>query len=101
MDREGTELGSGGSCSLNNSFLGTVMRSLGMRVKSTGARVSKASNGGPKGRFDGWNHVIDLVWFDGEWYLVGVGFGINGPTKQMELVDGKEVGCELGGSSPE
>jgi hypothetical protein len=49
------------------------MRILGMRVKSNVARVSKATNGGPKGRFDGWNHVIDLVWFDGEGYLVGVG----------------------------
>jgi hypothetical protein len=49
------------------------MRILGMRVKRNVARVSKATNGGPKGRFDGWNHVIDLVWFDGEGYLVGVG----------------------------
>ena len=83
--------GRGGSCSLNNSFFGTVMRSLGMRVKSTGARVSKAVNGGPKGKFDGWNHVVNLVWFEGVWHLVDVGFGINGPTRPMELVDGKEV----------
>jgi hypothetical protein len=37
--------GRGGSCTLNNGFFGTVMRSLGMKVKTTGARVAMGFNG--------------------------------------------------------
>jgi len=41
--------GRGGTCTLNNGFFGTVMRSLGMQVKTTGARVAMSYNGGPEG----------------------------------------------------
>jgi arylamine N-acetyltransferase len=42
------------------------------------ARVAKANHGGPKGAFDGWNHLINLVEFEGRRYLVDFGFGANG-----------------------
>jgi hypothetical protein len=70
--------GRGGTCTMNNGFFGTVMRSLGFRVKMAAARVAKANRGGPKGVFDGWNHLINLVEFEGMRYLVDVGFVANG-----------------------
>jgi hypothetical protein len=70
--------GRGGTCTRNNGFFGTVMRSLGFRVKMAAARVAKANRGGPKGVFDGWNHLINLVEFEGMRYLVDVGFVANG-----------------------
>jgi hypothetical protein len=70
--------GRGGTCTVNNGFFGTVMRSLGMRVKRTAGRVAKGNRGGRKGEFDGWNHLINLVEFEGRRYLVDVGFPVNG-----------------------
>ncbi|KAH7342955.1 hypothetical protein BKA65DRAFT_595986 [Rhexocercosporidium sp. MPI-PUGE-AT-0058] len=83
--------GRGGTCTLNNTFFGTVMRSFGMDVVSTGARVALAVQGGPKGKFFGWNHLINLVRFEGRMFLVDVGFGGTGPTAPIEVVDGNEV----------
>jgi hypothetical protein len=70
--------GRGGTCTMNNGFFSTVMRSLGFRVKMAAARVAKANRGGPKGVFDGWNHLINLVEFEGRRHLVDVGFVANG-----------------------
>ncbi|KUJ21769.1 cysteine proteinase [Mollisia scopiformis] len=64
------------------------MRSLGMRGKRTGARVALSVSGGPKGVYAGWNHLVNLVMFEGRRYLVDVGFGGNGPTAPLELRDG-------------
>lgn len=83
--------GRGGSCTLNNGFFGTIMRSLGMSVKQTGARVALSVGGGPKDRFAGWNHLVNLVQFEGHRYLVDVGFGGNGPTAPIKLNDGEEI----------
>lgn len=77
-DMRGPSGGRGGSCTANNGFFGTVMRSLGMDVRITGARVSKSYGGGPEGEFDGWNHLVNLVGFEGRRWLVDVGFGGNG-----------------------
>lgn len=76
---------------MNNGFFGTVMRTLGMSVKSTGARVALSVSGGRKGRFAGWNHLVNLVSFEGKKYLVDVGFGGNGPTAPVKLEDGNEI----------
>ncbi|CZR57069.1 uncharacterized protein PAC_06958 [Phialocephala subalpina] len=86
----GPEGGRGGSCTLNNGFFGTMMRSLNLSVKSTGARVALSVSGGPKGIYAGWNHLVNLVLFDGKRYLVDVGFGGNGPTAPILLQDGNE-----------
>ncbi len=107
--------GRGGTCTVNNTFFGTVMRSLGMQVMSSGARVSLMVMAGESGRgkFNGWNHLISLVTFEGRRYLVDVGFGTNGmsnlhsdrptwlletvfmiylgPTTPVELLDGNEL----------
>lgn len=75
---------------MNNNFFGTIMRSLGMGVKTAGARVALSVSGGPRGRFAGWNHLVNLVSFEGKKYLVDVGFGGNGPTAPILLEDGFE-----------
>ncbi|KAH7419063.1 hypothetical protein BKA64DRAFT_751377 [Cadophora sp. MPI-SDFR-AT-0126] len=83
--------GRGGTCTVNNTFFGTVMRSFGMDVMSSGARVALQVLGGPRGKFFGWNHLINLVVFEGRRYLVDVGFGGTGPTSPIELLDGNEI----------
>lgn len=72
--------GRGGTCTINNGFFGTVMRSLGMEVMCTGARVSMGYGGNKEGegRFAGWNHAVNLVGCEGRWWLVDVGFGGDG-----------------------
>lgn len=79
--------GRGGTCTLNNGFFGTVMRSLGMRVVSTGARVSMGYGGDERmeGRFAGWNHMVNLVEMEGRWWLVDVGFGGDGLSPSLIL----------------
>lgn len=47
--------GRGGYCMENNCFFGTILRTLGFNVCSTGARVSKGADGiGPMDEFLGW-----------------------------------------------
>ncbi|PBP27843.1 arylamine N-acetyltransferase 1, partial [Diplocarpon rosae] len=85
--------GRGGTCSANNTFFGTVMRSFGMRVMASGARVAATVIRGEreKGRFNGWTHMINLVTFEGKRWLVDVGFVAIGPTTPIELIHGNEV----------
>jgi arylamine N-acetyltransferase len=80
---------------------------LGFRVKMAAARAAKANRGEQKGVFDGWNHLNNLVEFEGRRYLVDVEFGANsklfpywwimvsltaaGPAAPIPLVDGIEV----------
>ncbi|EKD20355.1 arylamine N-acetyltransferase 1 [Drepanopeziza brunnea f. sp. 'multigermtubi' MB_m1] len=87
----GASGGRGGTCTLNNTFFGTVMRSFGMRVLCSGARVAATVLGGERYRFCGWNHLINLVEFEGKRWLVDVGFGGDGPACPIELADGREV----------
>jgi arylamine N-acetyltransferase len=44
----------GGYCMENNTFFGTVLRSLGFHIINAGARVSEATEGRPGGRYGGW-----------------------------------------------
>lgn len=68
-DKMGVRGGRGGSCVLDNGFFGTVMRSLGHDMMSTGAHVAQAVNGGPKNMFGGWDHMTNIVALDGKKYL--------------------------------
>ena len=81
----------GGRCMENNSFFGTVLRSLGFEVRNCGGRVSRAMSPWPEVRlnqsmtYDGWNHMLNLVLLDGEWYVVDVGMGAMGPNLPYPL----------------
>ncbi|KAK5111077.1 hypothetical protein LTR85_012271 [Meristemomyces frigidus] len=84
--------GRGGYCMENNTFFGTVLRSLGFEVMSVGARInSQLTPGGElenECRFEGWGHMVNLVTIRGEIYMVDVGFGSGGPTHPMSLSGG-------------
>ena len=87
----------GGRCMENNTFFGTVLRSLGYEVRNCGGRVSRAMSPFPEVRqsqaatYDGWNHMLNLVLLDGEWYIVDVGMGAMGPNLPYPLRDGFEM----------
>lgn len=84
----------GGRCMENNTFFATILRSLGFEVRNCGGRVSRALSPWPDVRknqaatYDGWNHMLNLVRLDGQWYIVDVGMGSMGPNKPFPLEDG-------------
>jgi len=87
----------GGRCMENNTFFATVLRSLGYAVRNCGGRVSRAMSPFPEVRreqastYDGWNHMLNLVGFDGGWYVADVGMGAMGPNLPYPLQDGFET----------
>lgn len=87
----------GGYCMENNTFFATVLRSLGYEVRSVGGRVSRAMSPFPEVRhsqsttYDGWNHMLNHVLLEGEWYVVDVGMGAMGPNLPYPLRDGFET----------
>ncbi|KAF4496730.1 arylamine N-acetyltransferase [Fusarium agapanthi] len=86
----------GGRCMENNIFLGTALRSLGYEVRNCGGRVSRAMSPYSEVRknqsatYDGWNHMLLLVFLGDEWYGVDVGMGSMGPNLPFPLQDGFE-----------
>ena len=92
----GLKYGRGGRCMENNGFFGTILRSLGCEVRNCGGRVSRAMSPIKHIReeqghtYDGWNHMLNLVQFDGEWWVVDVGMGTMGPCIPYPLKDGHE-----------
>ncbi|KAF1923268.1 arylamine N-acetyltransferase [Didymella exigua CBS 183.55] len=87
----------GGRCMENNTFFATVLRSLGFEVRNCGGRVSRAMSPYPEVRrnqaatYDGWNHMLNIVKLDGQWYVVDVGMGSMGPNMPYPLEDGFET----------
>lgn len=79
----------GGYCMENNTFFATVLRSLGYRLYSTGARVSCAVDQQSKDpeNYGGWSHMLLMVTIDNQKYVVDVGFGTSGPTQPMLLAE--------------
>ncbi|PYH89329.1 putative N-acetyltransferase family protein [Aspergillus ellipticus CBS 707.79] len=86
----------GGYCMENSTLFGTVLRSLGYNITSVGGRVNEAVQPmsasknwkGPK--FDGWNHMVNIVTIGEQKYLIDVGFGSSGPHQPVPLVQGYE-----------
>ncbi|KAJ5481105.1 hypothetical protein N7539_006999 [Penicillium diatomitis] len=87
----------GGRCMENNSFFATVLRSLGYEVRNCAGRVSRAMSPYTEVRrnqgdtYDGWNHMLNLVWLEDEWYVTDVGMGAMGPNLPYPLRDGFET----------
>lgn len=87
----------GGRCMENNTFFATVLRSLGYAVRNCGGRVSRAMSPFPSVRqtqaatYDGWNHMLNLVRLDAQWFVVDVGMGSMGPNVPYPLTDGFEA----------
>lgn len=87
----------GGRCMENNTFFATVLRSLFLEVRNCGGRVARSMSPYPEVRknqsrtYDGWNHMLNLVWLDDEWWVVDVGMGSMGPCMPYPLRDGFET----------
>ncbi|KAK7947823.1 uncharacterized protein PG986_008709 [Apiospora aurea] len=87
----------GGRCMEQNSFLATALRSIGFEVRNCGGRVARAMSPYPEVRrnqpttYDGWNHMLNLVRLDDEWYVLDVGMGSMGPNLPLPLRDGFET----------
>jgi arylamine N-acetyltransferase len=83
----------GGYCMENNTFFATVLRSLGYKLYTTGARVSWALDEDHKdpGGYSGWSHMLIIVIVDGRKYMVDVGFGSSGAVQPICLQDGETV----------
>ncbi len=78
--------GRGGYCMENNCFFGTMLKYVNFDVCSVGARVHEGY-----GVYTAWSHMVNIVKLgDGKRYLVDVGFGNNGPTQPLLLLDGYE-----------
>ena len=83
----------GGRCMENNTFFATVLRSIGYEVRNCGGRVARAMSPYPEVRrnqsktYEGWNHMLNLVRLDAEWYVVDVGM-TKGPNLPYPLRDG-------------
>ncbi|ERF68424.1 hypothetical protein EPUS_03742 [Endocarpon pusillum Z07020] len=83
----------GGYCMENNTFMATVLRSLGYVLYTAGARVGNVLDDGYKGPqgYGGWNHMLNVVTVHDQKYLVDVGFGSSGAVKPIHLKDGEIV----------
>jgi arylamine N-acetyltransferase len=83
--------GRGGYCMENNLFFGTLLRTLGFAVMSTGGRVNTAvqpsGDIGPEEHYTGWSHMVNIVTIQGQRYMVDVGFGTGQATHPLPLVD--------------
>ena len=83
--------GRGGYCMENNLFFGTLLRTLGFSVMSTGGRVNTAvapsGDIGPEERYTGWSHMVNIVTIQEKRYMVDVGFGTGQATHPLPLVD--------------
>ncbi|KAK4623754.1 Arylamine N-acetyltransferase [Fulvia fulva] len=92
----GGKYGRGGHCMENNGLFGTVLRSLGYEVRNCAGRVSRSWSPDAETRtqqcetYDNWNHVLNLVKVDGQWWVVDVGMGSMGPAVIYPLEDGFE-----------
>ncbi|KYG42312.1 hypothetical protein M433DRAFT_7246 [Acidomyces richmondensis BFW] len=93
---QGLKYGRGGRCMENNGFFGTVLRSLGFDVRNCAGRVSRMMSPNSETRerqgdtYDGWNHMLNIICLDGEWWVVDVGMGAMGPNIPFPLRDGYE-----------
>ncbi|KAJ5776772.1 Arylamine N-acetyltransferase [Penicillium odoratum] len=82
----------GGYCMENSTLFGTVLRSIGYNVTSVGGRVNEAvqpisaSKGWKGPKYDGWNHLVNIVVIGEQKYLIDVGFGSNGPHQPVPLI---------------
>ncbi|KAF2020740.1 cysteine proteinase [Aaosphaeria arxii CBS 175.79] len=75
----GDNNGRGGYCMENNCLFATLLRSLGFKLFSAGARVFDG------GKWSGWSHMVNIVTIGNKRYHTDVGFGANGPIVPMEL----------------
>lgn len=79
----------GGYCMEVSIFYNHMLRALGFNAYTAGVKIRRREGVTPVGAYIGWVHVVNIVAFpDGTKYMVDVGFGGDGATKPIPLVDG-------------
>ncbi|KAI5917437.1 cysteine proteinase [Camillea tinctor] len=84
----GGKRGRGGYCMEVALLYNHILRGLGFDSYTVGVRTRPRLEGVPQGEFPGWIHIISIVTIDGNKYHVDVGFGGDGATMPMPLVEG-------------
>ncbi|KAK0635933.1 arylamine N-acetyltransferase 2 [Bombardia bombarda] len=82
--------GRGGYCMENSILFNHMLRALGFDVYTAGVRRrTRSPNGVPYGDYSGWVHLVNIVSLeDGAKYALDAGFGGDGPTMPLPLVEG-------------
>ncbi|RMZ89172.1 hypothetical protein DV736_g3602, partial [Chaetothyriales sp. CBS 134916] len=81
----------GGYCMENNTFMFTVLHSLGYDCYITGARISDALEGPPSEGFRGWSHQTTIVTLGPHKYAVDIGLGAQCAIEPLLLEEGAEA----------
>ncbi|ORX97020.1 hypothetical protein BCR34DRAFT_548914 [Clohesyomyces aquaticus] len=80
--------GRGGYCMEISIMFNHILRGLGFEAYTAGVRIRQRENGIPRGDYIGWVHIVNIVTLPGrEKYVVDVGFGGDGATKPMPLIE--------------
>ncbi|KAI9732674.1 MAG: DUF1279 super [Cirrosporium novae-zelandiae] len=80
--------GRGGYCMENSVLFNHLLRALGFQVYTTGVRTRPRVGSVPQGGYKGWVHTVNIVTLaDGVKYMLEVGYGGDGATKIIPLVD--------------
>lgn len=81
--------GRGGYCMEIAILYNHILRALGFDVYTAGVKIRRRQGGIPGGEYVGWVHVVNIVTFDnGSKCMIDVGFGGDGATKPIPLVEG-------------
>ncbi|KAH7132373.1 arylamine N-acetyltransferase 1 [Dendryphion nanum] len=84
--------GRGGYCMEVSLLFNHILRALGFTVYTAGVRIRMRKDGIPHGNYIGWVHLVNIVTLaTGEKYMLDVGFGGDGATRPVPMVDGEIV----------
>jgi arylamine N-acetyltransferase len=86
--------GRGGYCFETAVFWLNILRGLGFKAYHCQASIRLRDGPVPKGDFVGPRHVVTIVEFGAERWVTDVGFGGDGMTAPLRLVDSLEPGYE-------
>lgn len=86
--------GRGGYCMELSIFFHHMLRALGFQVYMTGVRNRTRTEGVPRGEYQGWTHICNIVHLPcGSKYHADVAFGGDGPTSPL-LMDPESVAIQ-------
>ncbi|KAI1073639.1 cysteine proteinase [Whalleya microplaca] len=80
--------GRGGYCMEVALLYNQMLIALGFDVYTAGVRTRSRLEGVPQGDFPGWIHIVNIVTLNGSKFHIDIGFGGDGATMPMPLIDG-------------
>jgi arylamine N-acetyltransferase len=99
--------GHGGYCMELNNLFYALLSALGFDIHARAGRVwkvgilSRQEAEANPAHWTGWSHMVLIVRFQEDSYLVDVGFGANGPVKAMRIPPPSTIGDIVTGVIPE